>query len=183
MPNDVEELDSKAYREKTAQASKQFWTEVDEYCEAYNISEVDAQLAVRIMCGDAPWDAWKQLHPEWEAEKLSTVQCKVKADAVYKRDDMREFVRWAKARSIELCALDLSTWDWSFKDSEMALRLLIACGEEQMIALDGLVLPSVSTAIINAVRELNKMHDIGTANTYADKARAVIFLNEDSLED
>jgi hypothetical protein len=140
-----------------------------------------ARLAVRIMCGSSPWDAWLYVHPE--DAHLGVIARKEKADGVYQQDSINDFVRWAKQRSAELYALDLKAWDWSFKDSEMSLRLLIACSEEQLKQLKGNVTQTISNTMLGAIRELNKMYEYDGANYYAEKARAVIFLHEDALED
>lgn len=179
--NALEEQSEQEYRERTAQAAAQFWHEVDEYISQANISSNDAKLAVRMMCGTPSWEAWALLHPE--DASLPVVERKELGDEVYRREEIYEFVRWAKQRSTELYALDLKAWDWSFKDSEMSLRLLIACSEEQLKKCNGVVTQVISNAMLGAIRELNKMYEYDGANYYADKAKAVIFLHEDELED
>ena len=175
---EAEELD---YRKRTAEAAEQFWSEVREYCETKQIELLDAKLAIRVMCGTPPWDAWSYVYPD--NSSYGVVERKSKADAILSRDDIAELVKWAKARSSELYALDLKEWDWSFKDSELSLRLLIACSEEQLQKNNGIVTPNISSTMLGAIRELNKMYEYDGANYYADKARAVIFLHEDALED
>lgn len=175
------ETEDLEYKQRTAEAAEQFWKEVTEYCDSKAISFKDAKLAIRVMCGTPPWDAWSYVYPE-EAV-LPVVNRKAKADAILQRDDIRDLVKWAKNRSSELYALDLKEWDWSFKDSELSLRLLIACSEEQLQKNNGIVTPNISSTMLGAIRELNKMYEYDTANYYADKARAVIFLHEDDLED
>jgi len=178
---EFKEREELEYRERTAKAAEQFWQEVREYATEHDITFEDARLAVRIMCGSSPWDAWSYVHPE--DAQLGVIVRKEKADGVYQQDVINDFVRWAKQRSAELYALDLKAWDWSFKDSEMSLRLLIACSEEQLKQLKGNVTPTISSTMLGAIRELNKMYEYDGANYSAEKARAVIFLHEDALED
>ena len=169
------------YRERTAQAAEQFWAEVNEYIGQRNIAYDDARLAIRIMCGTPTWDAWSYVYPE--DANLRVIERKELADAVWIRDDIHDLVKWAKQRSAELYALDLKAWDWSFKDSEMALRLLIACSEEQLAQTQGTITPTISNTMIQAIKELNKMYEYDGTAYKADKAKAVIFLHEDALED
>ena len=175
---DAQELE---YRERTAKAADQFWSEVREYIDERGITFDDAKLAIRMMCGTPGWEATAIVYPE--RSEQTVVERKEFADAIYKREEIQELVKWAKIRSQELYALDISAWDWSFKDSEMALRLLIACSEEQLKKLNGVVNVSLSNTILGAIRELNKMYEYDGTSYKADKAKAVIFLHEDMLED
>ena len=175
---DAQELE---YRERTAKAADQFWSVVREYIDERGITFDDAKLAIRMMCGTPGWEAVSIVHPE--RSNQSVMERKVFADDIYKREEIQDFVKWAKVRSQELYALDISAWDWSFKDSEMTLRLLIACSEEQLKKLNGVVNVSLSNTILGAIRELNKMYEYDGTSYKADKAKAVIFLHEDMLED
>ena len=175
---DAQELE---YRERTAKAADQFWCEVKEYIAGRGITFEEAKLAVRMMCGTPGWEATSVVYPE--RSNCSVMERKVFADDIYKREEIQDFVKWAKVRSQELYALDISAWDWSFKDSEMTLRLLIACSEEQLKKLNGVVNVSLSNTILGAIRELNKMYEYDGTSYKADKAKAVIFLHEDMLED
>ena len=169
------------YRERTAKAADQFWQEVREHIKDTDISYDQAKLAVRMMCGTPGWEAYAIVFPDHAKDPV--MSRKVLADDIYQREDIQDFVKWAKFRSQELYALDISAWDWSFKDSEMSLRLLIACSEEQLRNTNGVVTPNISSTMLGAIRELNKMYEYDGTSYKADKAKAVIFLHEDALED
>ena len=169
------------YRRRTAEAADQFWSEVSAYTEEHSITAEDAKLAIRMMCGTPGWEAVSVVWPE--KAHLSVIDRKNIADEIYVREDIHELVKWAKVRSQELYALDISAWDWSFKDSELSLRLLIACSEEQLKKCNGIVSQTVANTILGAVRELNKMYEYDGTSFKAEQARAVIFLHDDQLED
>ena len=169
------------YRERTAKAADQFWNEVRAHIDGTDITFDQAKLAIRMMCGTPGWEAYAVVYPD--QAKLPVMTRKVFADDIYQREDIQDFVKWAKLRSQELYALDIGAWDWSFKDSEMSLRLLIACSEEQLRNTKGVVTPNISSTILGAIRELNKMYEYDGTSYKADKAKAVIFLHEDALED
>lgn len=179
-PNLEEEREIE-YRERTAAAADQFWKEVRERIAGTEISFDQAKLAIRIMCGTPGWEALKYVYPQYS--NLSVMKRKGLADEIYLREDVQEFVKWAKIRSQELYALDIAAWDWTAKDSETSLRLLIACAEEQLTQLNGVVNSTLSGTIINSVRELNRMREVSNGTWQAEKAKAVIFLHEDDLED
>ena len=89
---------------------------------------------------------------------------------------------WARVRSQELYALNLHEYDWKFKDSEIELRYILDAAKQQL-ERSKMISQDIIQCIISATKELNAMYKYNGSNFDAQKAKMVIFVGDDELED
>ena len=158
-----------------------FWKDVYILAEEYKYDRRTAIFLTRMALGDMPWIAYKAAWPE-KSEGYKVVALKAKSDQIVRTDEAETFMKEVRDLCQRVYNMPEYTWDWSLKDSERTLRYMIDVSEETITAY-GIVTPALSNALLQAVRELNRMYSIGGENVSLQLVKQVVFSGEELLED
>ena len=172
---------------KQAETSKQFWDEALAKQKELDLTELEMKMAVLHVCGMPSWKTLETVlseHEDLAPEMLPThISGRRRfAENLLNRQKVKTFKSWVRERSQELYALNLREYDWSFKDSETELRYVLDTAKQQL-EVGKVLTQDVASAILNSVKELNAMYKYNGNNFDVTKAKMVIFMGEDTLED
>jgi len=179
------------FEQKQEAASKKFWDEARIKAAELGVLPEDMQLAGLQICGMPPWTAMQRLLlngtyggrievTNLEPEDIQ--ELRRMAETILNAESTVQLKNWMRKRSEELYVLDLQEYDWKRKDSEIELRFLIDMSK-QTLAKTKTISQTLANTILNAVRELNQMYKFTGSNFDIGKAKAVLFVGEDQLED
>ena len=180
--------EKKNFAQKQLEASQQLWAEVETVRAEHGLNLWEAKMCCYYICGMPAWKAFEQVVVDFEdefkgvpiPEHISGVR--KLAQSWLARPAWRQFMDWARVRSQELYALNLHEYDWKFKDSEIELRFVLDAAKQQFERTK-LVTQDIVQCIISATKELNTMYKYNGSNFDAQKAKMVIFVGDEELED
>lgn len=180
--------EKQVFAQKQKETSKQFWDEVEVVREENGLNPWEAKMCCYYICGMPSWKAFEQIVIDY-AEEFQSLTIPEHISGVRKlsqawlaRPAWKRFMDWAKVRSQELYALNLHEYDWKFKDSEIELRYILDAAKQQL-ERSKMISQDIIQCIISATKELNAMYKYNGNNFDAQKAKMVIFVGEDELED
>ena len=166
---------------QVCEKNETFWKALTPTIQRLELSLADAEFCLRCLLGDAPWQALVKSYPDYRTK--SVLERKAVAEELLDNPKLKELAQEAQSLSANTFNLDVRSFEWTFQDSENALRLLIDCAQENLEKTEGFLTANVITATLGAVKELNKMHEYNVGGAFAEQAKAVIFMNMDELED
>lgn len=166
---------------QVCEKNETFWKALTPTIQRLELSLEDAEFCLRCLLGDAPWQALVKSYPDYRTK--SVLERKAVAEELLDNPKLKELAQEAQSLSANTFNLDGRSFEWTFQDSENALRLLIDCAQENLERTEGFLTANVITATLGAVKELNKMHEYNVGGAFAEQAKAVIFMNMDELED
>jgi hypothetical protein len=179
------------FEQKQTETTKKFWDEARIRAAELGVLPEDMQLAGLQICGMPPWTAMQRLllngtyGGRIEVENLEPEdiqELRKMAETILNAEATVQLKNWMRKRSEELYVLDLQEYDWKRKDSEIELRFLIDMSK-QTLAKTKTISQTLANTILNAVRELNQMYKFTGSSFDVSKAKAVLFVGEDQLED